>query len=185
MKYDEGAFRSVLFEGAWRNVLFVVLDVLGVIVGVPDRELVVDCVDGGEAVDVGRAARSRGLLVGVEVLTFFVAVVADAAGEWRALPGVVSTRGLRGGMVDAGGVEESWGRTVRRGGGVAFEFEMFAARRGFSGAGVRPFGRSLIVDIDGHSCGGTYYMASWGSSVCMSMMLACHDQEDARVKRDV
>lgn len=144
----DGASRNVLFDGASRNVLFVVLDVLADVMGVVEREFVLAGV-GGDCVEVGRAARRRGLFVGVDIFALFAAtvVVVGVAGDCRALAVVVAMRGLRGGAVEAGEAGESWERTVKRGGGVDFGFDILAASRGFRGAVRRPLGRSLIVDI--------------------------------------
>jgi len=144
----DAASRSVLFDATSRRVLFVVVEVLVVVIGVVERELVLASI-GEERVEVGRAARRIGLFVGVDMFAPFDVVVAvGIAGDCRALAVVVATSGLRGGAVEAGEAGESWERTVRRGGGVDLGVDMLAASRGFNGAGVMPLlGRSLIVDM--------------------------------------
>jgi len=96
------------------------LNVLALVTGVVEPGFAL-ANTGDECIDVGRAARRTGLFVGVDVFALFNAIVAvEVAGDCRALAVVVTTSGLRGGMVEAGEADESWERTVKRDGGVDF-----------------------------------------------------------------
>jgi len=100
--------RNDLVEAASRSGLFVAWYVLADTVGVVDREFVLGS-GGDERVVVGRAARSAGLFVGVDVfvlLVFVSIVTAGVAGDWRAFAVVVAMSGLRDGKIEAGEADE-------------------------------------------------------------------------------
>lgn len=134
-------------EGALRNALFAIG---GVAVGVDAaaaRRFEFEAVD-ERCFRPGRAARSRGFVVGVADAALLEDIVEGVAGDCRAFAVVVATRGLRTVAELAGDADESCDRVVRRGGGVDLGLAMLAASRGLSGAGGRPFGRSRIVDME-------------------------------------
>ena len=140
------AFGLKYVDGALRNALFAIGGVaLGVDVAAA-RRFEFEAVD-ERCFRSGRAARSRGFVVGVADTALLEDIVEGVAGDCRAFAVVVATRGLRAVAELAGDAEESCDRVVRRGGGVDLGLAILAASRGFSGAGGRPFGRSRIVDM--------------------------------------